>query len=680
MGLVIPDALLKDVKVVSFDLFDTVLLRNVSDPKDIFYFLGAETEYLHKTDPERFRKVRISAEKLSKIYQRLFQGKKETSLDSIYLLVKKALHISEETKLKLIKTELEIEDQFIYLNDDIFETLSYLYSKNVRVIFASDMYLPHFFLLNILKKYDLIRNDRQLYLSSELNKTKRNGGRLYDHIITNEGIKYQELLHIGDNLECDYNVPVNKGIRAVHYKRDNPPIDRKKPIKGDKIYFSYLGCTSAKVYNYNSRLFNDQDLNIINSYICGPVLFSYVHWLLTEAHANKIERLYFLARDGQILLKIAEEIKRHLGLNIELRYLYASRHSWVLPSIIDIDKIDEEMSFFKISKKVNIQQLLSRFKLDDIPRNLLDEKLHQYDIKSDEFITIYNLAKFKAVIKDEDILKLIKQKVDESYTLICQYFAQEGLFDDLNYALVDVGWHGTMQNALRRILIRSGLGAKAVRGFYFDVWREPRHPGQDRFLSFLEDTGNVYKKRIWHELTVLMEIFTYATHASTFGFVREGDLLGPVFMPENLEKIIAWGVGKQQEMCLNFAQCLLASPNFESLDKTRLSRVICENFFAFLQDPPLAVLLKLAGFPYTMEQVVDERSEYNLICSPFSLGDLKDLVRKGHIQRENDLWIQGSLKLTEHLPTRLFYKIFYKMISSSSVKHLQQYVMNKLKF
>lgn len=62
--------------------------------------------------------------------------------------------------------------------------------------------------------------------------------------------------------------------------------------------------------------------------VVAPCYVAYVKWVLSDARKRGIERLYFLSRDGYILMKIAENME-HEG--IVLRYLFLSRRSLYLP-------------------------------------------------------------------------------------------------------------------------------------------------------------------------------------------------------------------------------------------------------------------------------------------------------------------------------------------------------------
>ena len=43
-----------------------------------------------------------------------------------------------------------------------------------------------------------------------------------------------------------------------------------------------------------------------------------------------IKRLYYVARDGRVMLDAARPIMERLAPDIEFRYLYGSRHPWTL--------------------------------------------------------------------------------------------------------------------------------------------------------------------------------------------------------------------------------------------------------------------------------------------------------------------------------------------------------------
>ena len=64
----------------------------------------------------------------------------------------------------------------------------------------------------------------------------------------------------------------------------------------------------------------------------GPLLLDYVWWVLREAEKRKLRTLYFLARDGYLLYRIAQVFVSRYSLPLECRYFYCSRTSLRMPS------------------------------------------------------------------------------------------------------------------------------------------------------------------------------------------------------------------------------------------------------------------------------------------------------------------------------------------------------------
>ena len=60
----------------------------------------------------------------------------------------------------------------------------------------------------------------------------------------------------------------------------------------------------------------------------APTLITFTKWVLKEAQAKGINRLYFLARDAYMSFITAQKLVEINGLNIECSYLEGSRFAW----------------------------------------------------------------------------------------------------------------------------------------------------------------------------------------------------------------------------------------------------------------------------------------------------------------------------------------------------------------
>ena len=66
----------------------------------------------------------------------------------------------------------------------------------------------------------------------------------------------------------------------------------------------------------------------VTAQYAAPALYAFCRWIVDTAAARGWKRLYFLSRDGYWMRMLCEEISRTLGLELECRYLYASRMAW----------------------------------------------------------------------------------------------------------------------------------------------------------------------------------------------------------------------------------------------------------------------------------------------------------------------------------------------------------------
>lgn len=105
----------------------------------------------------------------------------------------------------------------------------------------------------------------------------------------------------------------------------------------------------------------------------APVLIAYVEWVLREAAQRGIHRLYFLARDGYVLQKIAERFCAAHRLDIQCRYLYCSRMSLRMP---DYHLIGEE-AFRLLSQPGYHVTLRSLFQRVTLPETLYSRILSE---------------------------------------------------------------------------------------------------------------------------------------------------------------------------------------------------------------------------------------------------------------------------------------------------------------
>ena len=126
--------------VISFDIFDTLLLRPFVKPADLFTYIEQITK---KND---FAYARQNAET---VFYNKFGYSKEANIEDIYSVMP-----DEYAELKDL--ELNLESTGLKINQEVKKIYDYAVEKGKTIIIASDMYLPSDFIESVLKKYTLV--------------------------------------------------------------------------------------------------------------------------------------------------------------------------------------------------------------------------------------------------------------------------------------------------------------------------------------------------------------------------------------------------------------------------------------------------------------------------------------------------------------------------------------------
>lgn len=386
---------IKNFNIISFDIFDTLLLRPYHDPFDVFKHL--ELHYNLKD----FYSHRIVAEKKA----RTVENKSEVNYDDIY-------NNMPEVYKFLREKEQELEFNTIFVNPEMLDIFNFAISENKKVILITDMYYNDIFLERLLKKNGIVGYDK-LYVSSTVGKSKRNL-ELFTHVLDDLNIKEEQMLHIGDNDVADYKNPISLNIQALLYERPRITFFKLYPkiwnyYSNDNQSFSrrIIANMLFKKWLNNKKQINNY-WEYFGYFYCGAICYAISKFVYKEAIKNNLSDMLFIARDGFIIKEIVEllDVKKNLKCN----YVIASR---IIKMIVDLD-IDnltssESLAVCKIFKehilntdsadelnhidritfiKSNLSQIMS---ISKEARNSYEKYIHNFDFKS-ENLGLFDLS------------------------------------------------------------------------------------------------------------------------------------------------------------------------------------------------------------------------------------------------------------------------------------------------
>ena len=354
----------ENIKVISFDIFDTLAFRDVSSPEDIFHKIG-ESEYVKKIfdSATTFKYFRVNAEKRTR---QMYKNIEDIKLDWIYEQF--TLDYVQQEKIKSI--EIEIENSSIYINKQLDRWLKLAHEHNKIVVLTSDIYLSYEQIEKvILEKLHNRKYISTVYLSSEYGKSKKKSG-LYKVLKNDMNIEYNQIVHIGDNYYSDIKNARELGLHSIHYNLRDYLLDSMKLEK------EYIGTSIGNLKNIrvlasvlNPFLKEDEIFFYeLATTVYGPIIWESVRWIKKEAKRRKISQINFVMREGKIFKKYFDKLNNN---EFETNLIYASRKSTYLSSL-DIENFSIENFPFHEYRELKIEDFYDLFNIK-ISNNLIKE-------------------------------------------------------------------------------------------------------------------------------------------------------------------------------------------------------------------------------------------------------------------------------------------------------------------
>lgn len=518
---------LSKYKIISFDVFDTAVTRTTADPKGLFNLIKKEIIKSNIFIPiellDNFLNIRVSSER----FVRRDKLSEDITILQIYNYIGRKFSLSDKTIKLLIDIEIQEEMKSIRVVKGTLKLINHLRAGGCRIIFISDMYLPYNVIRMVLEKHGLFKDGDRLYLSNEVGASKKTGN-LFKRVVDAERCDPSEIVHVGDNYLSD-TVMVGKSISArslhardCHHSRYEKILKKSTVSEFDLSGQLLAGASRlARLELYDDLEERRQSLHEIGANVLGPVLYLFIHWLLRSATERGMKRLYFLSRDGEIMLQVARKIAQLNGMTIDLKYLYVSRQALFVPSFIDLS--DTEIGWvMQRDPMLSIELVAERLAVDSDVFYLMLVAAGFTALDSKQELSDRQIQHLRKILNEnEDLREVVFSKSVELRESVLGYLKQEGLLDSDSWAVVDCGWNGRLQHAIQGILSSTGW-LEETRGYYFGLLDKYNLKGnKEGFLFSPENPGY----STWcRPFTFIFEMLTTADHgivksysANTFG-------------------------------------------------------------------------------------------------------------------------------------------------------------------
>ena len=571
-----------NIKEISFDLVDTLLVRPSIIPKDV---LMLPEDLVKRKYGLSFMELRYFAEEEA--------GDEFITLDKLWHRIAKKHKLDSETGRALMHVEMQLERDMLTVRRDTKQLYDAAVRSGKRIIVVSDMYLPSDFLRDVLAEHGFDQISR-VYVSCE-EKARKNDGRLYEGVLEKEGLeKPSELLHIGDNFLSDYKEALEKGITAVYYPSvweltmgtDSPwgMLRSNSGFASDPKLRLLYSFAMLHAWNKNDRLLHSRhyfpDIEAYADLLLAPMLTDLGIQLLTDPQVQGgYDTLYFAARDGFLPQKVYDILGKSIE-HIPSRYLYVSRQALCYAAFQDFS--DYFMNSRWYGKEFLLKDFLFTFILDSSIREHVLESLTEEEKSKNLREEFSDARKALARVSDE-----LEEYFSAQKKLSSEYYRAAFAGKTGRQIVFDCGYSGSVSTGLMKAV---GL---PVDKYY--LWEKGKE-NQPSDAKNRTRTVCYFKGDPLLGFNIIFEECLAPPDGSCLGFTEHSGEITPVLENLNITEGMCADMRTLERCCTAFAE------DFERTFGSYLSTLRTEDHEIFLDIAKSAFLTS----PYNELNIFDQ--------------------------------------------------------------------------
>lgn len=536
---------IRNADVVSFDLFDTLAMRQTLSSNDVADYVDCRLrergfvlqDFSRKRLESEKELSRNAAPTLIDIYRNLLEKFDNSSLEDI---------AAEE----LAELEWSIDFELLVPRQEVCDIFRKTIEGGKAVYVISDTYYSKDQLVQILEKCGIVEYT-DILSSSDYKLSKVQG--LYKYLKSREHSK--RCLHIGDDIVADIENASKWGFETY---RVYSGLDLLEEV-GNLGLAGYVKSLSdrLRVGIFVSIIFNspfqfenkDKILNIHKAYdigylICAPIITDFILWFWRCMKENQFRNIWFSARDGYLIKKMYAYLIQTSKKRDNTVYFLTSRIAAIRAGVTDEKDIQyvDEMKFSGTLE----DNLKERFGI-----NVGDSECGSVLSNENNLIICKNL---------------ILEKSKKSYKNYKKYISKLRI-EDGDIAFFDFVAKGTIQMYIQRLI------SNHIKGFYF-LQLEKEHM-KDKNLdiqSFYRE--NEMGSNAIYDNYYIFETMLTAPHPSVKEFDESGN---PVFADETRsEKDIQCFEEAQKGIFDYFKTYIKLCPETERTENKKLDEVFLE--------------------------------------------------------------------------------------------------------
>ncbi len=550
--------------LISFDVFDTLILRAIERPTDAFALvkiklMATRAALLHPDLVDAFPDLRVHAERSARERKQRESGHDEVTFAEIYAEFARLTGAGDDVIALLERTELATEREVVYANPAVAGLFEYARERGKRIVLVSDMYLPATEVRDLLDRCGYAGYD-ELYVSCEHARSKHLG-TMYDYVAEKHQVAAGRILHIGDNAHGDIVMAERAGCTAYHLPSPAGDATARMPWNGEQHFYpDTVTAIVDGIIRKRAQRAPDADADPwedLGFRVFGPLFTGFLLWLRVAIEQKRPDRIVLFARDSYFVTAYLERFLAGLGPLPPLDYLYVSRGSLLLPSMTDFP-IQRLNHLFSGRAERSVARHLVRLGLDP---NVLAHVIRTAGFESADDPVRNGDPRMRTLLGKVQHLLL---RESAKRRPIVQAYLEQFIGDAQDLMLIDIGWVGNMQASFVRLLASAHPDLK-VRGYYVGVFRSavdnalPGHSMQG-WLTRPGDPERFEQTMWWSGGVELLEFAMTAPHGTTLGYERAADgSVVPIIESNAFEDEAARLAARLQRGAAAFVEEFLAS-------------------------------------------------------------------------------------------------------------------------
>ncbi len=456
--------LASSVDIVSFDLFDTLLIRRIHDPDMVklpvasFIADMAQEKGLHWTQ-EKVQNLRDSIEKRHRQetgekfddHEACYPDYMQEMLSEIFLD-----DVDESLFDRVADYEVAMENSMLVPRGEFIDWLKELRQQGKKILIVSDIYLPAIYLKRFVEHAGFLDLVDDVVSSADTFLAKASG-KAFPLLQKKYGLDPDRWLHVGDNPISDGLRPLEFGLRALVLHDASEK--RRKSIIRRLVNYSdgrpfWRGRALQQLMQPLEYENVEKDELYIEGYnFLGPLIGAFVQRVAERSMELDAGKVFFLSREGWTFKKYWEKSIPHIFPGKQLpgvEYLYVSRMALAGASCAynGLTQTNADIVFLP-SGNSDFMDVCRVFSLEPEPfaRHLARHDLTETTILSSlhEGYLQENRIRFTELIEDNEFQDEVKRQTRSANDALQRYLEDIGFFDHADVSLVDIGWLGTIQ-------------------------------------------------------------------------------------------------------------------------------------------------------------------------------------------------------------------------------------------